>query len=133
MVARPPRRRRPTATTVEVVVGDGARLTLVSLHDWDDDAVHVARAALPARSRRARDGHVVATLGGDLVRVYTVATYDGPGGDAELLGVFFADAGQHLEHRLFVDHDAPHCRSNVAYKGALQGDGRPHASGSATC
>jgi Fe-S cluster assembly protein SufD len=49
-------------------------------------------------------------------------TYDGPGGSAELLGLYFADAGQHLEHRLFVDHDAPHTSSNVTYKGALQGD-----------
>jgi Fe-S cluster assembly protein SufD len=39
-----------------------------------------------------------------------------------MLGVYFADAGQHLEHRLFVDHAVPHCRSNVVYKGALQGE-----------
>ena len=48
--------------------------------------------------------------------------YAGPGGDAELLGLYFADAGQHLEHRLFVDHAQPNCRSRVDYKGALQGD-----------
>jgi Fe-S cluster assembly protein SufD len=40
-----------------------------------------------------------------------------------LLGLYFADAGQHLEHRLFVDHNAPHTRSNVDYRGALQGQG----------
>jgi Fe-S cluster assembly protein SufD len=47
--------------------------------------------------------------------------FAGPGADAELLGLYFADAGQHLEHRLYIDHSVPHCRSNVAYKGALQG------------
>ncbi len=84
--------------------------------------MHVGRQ----RFRVGRDARVTgfnATLGGDLVRIYTTATYDGPGGDAELLGVFFADEGQHLEHRLFVDHEAPSCRSDVAYKGALQGKG----------
>jgi len=40
-----------------------------------------------------------------------------------MLGLYFADAGQHLEHRLFVDHDQPGCRSRVTYKGAAQGDG----------
>jgi Fe-S cluster assembly protein SufD len=40
-----------------------------------------------------------------------------------MLGLYFADAGQHLEHRLFVDHELPRCRSNVVYKGALQGEG----------
>ncbi len=38
-----------------------------------------------------------------------------------MLGLYFADAGQHLEHRLFIDHSAPHCKSRVLYKGALQG------------
>ncbi len=51
------------------------------------------------------------------------ATYDGPGGAVELLGLYFADAGQHIEHRLFVDHNAPKTKSNVVYKGALQGQG----------
>ena len=45
-----------------------------------------------------------------------------PAATVELIGLYFADAGQHLEHRLFVDHSAPHCRSNVTYKGALQGE-----------
>jgi Fe-S cluster assembly protein SufD len=49
--------------------------------------------------------------------------YTGPGGDAQLAGLYIADAGQHLEHRLFVDHSAPNCKSNVLYKGALQGEG----------
>jgi Fe-S cluster assembly protein SufD len=49
-------------------------------------------------------------------------TYDGPGGSAELLGLYFADAGQHIEHRIFADHNAPRTRSNAIYKGALQGE-----------
>jgi Fe-S cluster assembly protein SufD len=48
--------------------------------------------------------------------------YAGPGGDVDLLGLYFADGGQHLEHRLFIDHAVPKCRSRVTYKGALQGD-----------
>ena len=49
--------------------------------------------------------------------------YDGPGGDAELNGLYFADAGQHIELRTFADHAKPNCKSNVTYKGALQGEG----------
>jgi len=64
---------------------------------------------------------VVITLGGSLVRLAPTVTYAGPGGSAHLFGLFFADAGQHLEHRLFVDHDQPNCTSRVTYKGALQG------------
>jgi Fe-S cluster assembly protein SufD len=73
----------------------------------------------------ARLQHTVVTLGGSVVRLAPSVRYGGPGGDAELLGVYFADSGQHLEHRLFVDHAQPNCRSRVEYKGALQG-GKAH-------
>jgi len=108
------------AENVELVVGDSASLTVVAVQDWADDAVHVAaHHALLGRDAVLR--HTAVSLGGELVRLSPTVRYAGPGGDAELLGVYFADAGQHLEQRLFVDHSAPHCRSNVMYKGALQG------------
>ncbi|MGH3934953.1 MAG: Fe-S cluster assembly protein SufD [Pseudonocardiaceae bacterium] len=115
------------AENVEVVVADGARLTLVSVQDWADDAVHVA-AQYTRLGRDAVLRAIAVSLGGDLVRQSPTVTFTQPGGDAELLGLYFADAGQHLEHRLLVDHAVPHCRSNVAYKGALQGSpGEPDA------
>jgi len=108
------------ADTVEVVVGDGAQLTVVSLQEWATDTVHLSSHRLRV-GRDASLRHVVVSLGGDLVRINPTVSYGGPGADAELLGLYFADAGQHLEHRLFVDHDQPNCRSRVTYKGALQG------------
>ena len=69
-----------------------------------------------------RPTSIVVTLGGDLVRINPIVRFAGPGGEAELLGLFFADDGQHLEHRLLVDHDQPRCKSRVTYKGALQGE-----------
>ncbi|EHR51492.1 FeS assembly protein SufD [Saccharomonospora marina XMU15] len=109
------------ADNVEFVIGDGAGLTVVSVQDWADDAVHVSEQHLRL-GRDARLKHIVVTLGGDLVRVSPTATFAAPGGDVEMLGLNFADAGQHQEHRLFVDHAVPHCKSNVLYKGALQGE-----------
>jgi Fe-S cluster assembly protein SufD len=108
------------ADNVELVVGDGASLSVVSVADWADDAVHVSHHYATV-GRDARLKHAAVTLGGSVVRLGTEVRYGGPGGEAELTGLYFADAGQHLEHRLFVDHDEPHCRSRVTYKGALQG------------
>ncbi len=110
------------AGAVEIVVGDGATLSVVTIQDWADDAVHASTQHAKV-GRDATLKHVAVSLGGDLVRMTTSVAYDGPGGEAELLGLYFADAGQHLEHRLFVDHNAPKTRSNVDYKGALQGSG----------
>ncbi|GAA1741614.1 Fe-S cluster assembly protein SufD [Isoptericola hypogeus] len=108
--------------TVEVVVDDGAHLTLVTVQDWADGAVH----ASSHRARIGRDAklkHVVVTFGGDVVRLTPDATFTGEGGDVEMVGLYFADADQHQEHRLFVDHAVPNCKSRVTYKGALQGAG----------
>lgn len=110
------------AGNVEIRVGDGAQATVISRQAWDRDAVHVGtHAAHIGRDARLMMAHI--TLGGDLVRLSPLVSYAAPGGEAELLGLYFADAGQHLEHRVFVDHDTPHCTSNVLYKGALQGEG----------
>ncbi|WP_086842383.1 Fe-S cluster assembly protein SufD [Amycolatopsis kentuckyensis] len=110
------------ADNVEFVVADGAKLTVVSIQDWADDAVHVSEQHLKL-GRDATLKHIVITLGGDLVRVSPTATFADKGGDVEMLGVYFADQGQHQEHRLFVDHAVPNCKSRVMYKGALQGEG----------
>ncbi|MER7535050.1 Fe-S cluster assembly protein SufD [Streptomyces sp. NPDC097704] len=108
------------AANVDYVLGDGAKLTVVSVQDWDEKAVHVAQHnALVGRDASFKS--VVVTFGGDVVRIHPRVRYAGPGGEAELFGLYFTDAGQHQEHRLLVTHDAPHCKSNVAYKGALQG------------
>ena len=110
------------ADNVEIVVGDGAQLTVVSIDDWADDAVHVGHRHVNV-GRDAQFKHIDISFGGDVVRNDTTAEYSGPGGSVEMLGLYFADAGQHIEHRLFVDHTAPKTKSHVVYKGALQGEG----------
>jgi Fe-S cluster assembly protein SufD len=107
---------------VETVVGDNARLTLVTLQDWDDDAVHVSTHFAEV-GRDAFLKHVVVSLGGDVVRVNPSTRLGAQGGDAEMYGVYFADAGQYIEQQVYVNHDAPNTRSRVNYKGALQGQG----------
>jgi Fe-S cluster assembly protein SufD len=127
---------------VSVLVGDGAQVTLVSVQDWAPGAVHGGQYDTVV-GRDATFKQVVVTLGGDLVRLVSNVQYAGPGGTADLYGVYFADETQHQEHRLWVDHAVPNCRSNVKYKGALQGEDahtvwigdvriRPEATGTET-
>ena len=105
---------------VSLVVGDGADVTFVSLQLWDDGAQHMGQHDAIV-GKDAKFKHIHVTLGGDIVRLNTNVRYSAPGGEAELLGLYFADAGQHLEHRTYIDHNSPKATSNVHYKGALQG------------
>jgi Fe-S cluster assembly protein SufD len=114
------------ADNLEVVLADASTLTLVVTEEWADDAVHVGAEHYSI----GRDATLRATavqLGGDLLRISSTIRYAGPGGDAELLGLAFTDAGQHFEQRLLVDHAVPNCRSNVFYKNALQSDSKEPA------
>jgi len=105
---------------IEFILEDEAKLTVVSIQDWNAGSIHNG-AQYAMLGRNSIFKHVMVTLGGAVVRM-TPSTYFGaPGGDAALYGLYFADAGQYLEHRIFVDHSAPNCKSRVTYKGALQG------------
>lgn len=106
---------------LQLIAANGADVTLVQVSDGDRDQVFAAQHDLHIGTDAAVR-HIAVTLGGDLVRLVTTARYAGHGGSLTALGVFFTDAGQHHEHRLFVDHNAPHCASDVQYKGALQGE-----------
>ncbi|WP_431709494.1 Fe-S cluster assembly protein SufD [Glutamicibacter uratoxydans] len=105
---------------IEFEVRSGAKLTVVSLQAWEDDAIH-ASSQQASVAKDAHFKHIAISFGGDLVRVNPSASFAGERGEVEFYGLYFADAGQHLEHRLFVDHNLPNCKSNVLYKGALQG------------
>jgi Fe-S cluster assembly protein SufD len=110
------------AQNVEMTVGDNSSMTVISLQNWEDDALHVATHQARV-GRDAKLKHIVVSLGGRAVRVNSTGSFAAPGGEIEMLGLYFSDQDQYLEHRLFVDHSAPNCTSNSTYKGALQGQG----------
>jgi Fe-S cluster assembly protein SufD len=107
---------------IEIVVEDEANLTVVSVQEWNADAVHLA-CHFSEVGRNAHLKHVLVSLGGKVIRINPSTHLGGEGGDVQLFGVYFADGGQHLEQQVFVDHDAPSTKSRVSYKGALQGEG----------
>lgn len=107
---------------VEIILEDGAMLNVVSIQDWDKGSTHVS-TQFAKLGRDSSLKHVVVSLGGDLVRVTPAVFLSSQGASVNMYGVYLANAGQYFEHRPYVDHIAPNCVSNVAYKGALQGKG----------
>lgn len=110
------------AQKIDLRIGDGAQVDFVMLQDWAPDTIHAAQVSMLI----GRDAHlrtVQASLGGGLTRIIERATYEGSGGQLEQFGLYFVDGGRHVEHRLFIDHNEPHTRSEVDYRGAIQGQG----------
>jgi hypothetical protein len=100
----------------------GASLRVVSLQDWDRDAVEVSQHNAQV-DKDATFKSIVITLGGDVVRLSPKVAYKGRGGNAELHGLYFTGDDQHHEHRSLIDHNISNTRSRVEYKGALSGKG----------
>lgn len=107
--------------TIELNAADASKLTFVSIQEWDDTSLHASNHRL-ALGKDTKLTHIVVTFGGDLVRICSDTDFRGTGGELTMLGLYFVDGGQHLEHRVFVDHSQPNCYSRVTYKGALQGE-----------
>ena len=62
------------ADNVEIIVGEGSQLTVASVQDWADDAVHhTHHHALVKRDGSLR--HLAVAFGGDLVRMNTSVRY----------------------------------------------------------
>ena len=107
---------------VEIVLGDESTLNFVTIQDWDKGSTHVS-TQFAKLGRNSNLRHTVVSLGGDLVRVTPAVELSSPGAEINMYGVYLAESGNYFEHRPYVDHIAENCKSNVAYKGALQGVG----------
>jgi Fe-S cluster assembly protein SufD len=106
---------------IEISLAPGAALELITLQEWDKSAVHLAQHHAIV-SKDAQFTSYVVSVGGSVVRISPTVEFTGTGSVADLYGVYFATGGQHLEHRIHVDHNVPNAKSRVNYKGALAGE-----------
>ena len=106
---------------IEIKLEAGANLTFITLQEWNESTIHLGRHHVII-GRDAQFNSITITIGGSLVRLLPTVEYSDQGGSAELLGLYFATDGQHLEHRVHVDHGIPNAKSRVNYKGVLAGN-----------
>jgi len=110
------------AEDLEISLAPGSNLKFVTLQEFESKSVYTARHHAVV-DKDATFKSVTVTVGGDVVRILPTVEFIAPGGSVDLLGVYFATAGQFFEHRMHVDHAIPHAKSNVNFKGALAGQG----------
>src|SRR5919107_1888228 len=104
---------------VELYVGQGANLRYVSLQNWGRNVLHFNTI----RSEAGKDATInslVVALGSELSRTNVDAGLAEAGSDSEMLGLYFADSNQVLDHHTLQDHLAPNAHSALLYKGALR-------------
>ncbi len=110
------------AENIEFDLANDSHLHVVFVQDWNPGAIQYAHH-LAHVGKGAVLTHISVSLGGDVVVVNPSVQLVGEGSEGHLLGAYFADATQHLEHRVYVHHQGPKTVSRVSYKGALHGSG----------
>ena len=110
------------AEGVEIILGKHAHVSTTFIQEWDFGSKHVGNQRIHV-GEGASLRHTMVTLGGDVVRIRMDQDFGGEQGDLNMLGMYFVDPGEHVEHRTMVVHNHPECKSRVVYKGALEGKG----------
>jgi len=103
----------------EIVLKDGAKLRYVSLQNWSREVVQQNKI----RARLGRDARLeslTVSLGGDAARAEVEVDLEGPGSESEMLGLYFADEGQHYNQYTLQHHATDHALSDLLFKGALR-------------
>src|ERR671932_30028 len=103
-----------------VVVEEGASVTYIdeyaSAQNWERNVLHFNTI----RSSTGKDATVnslVVSLGSQLSRTNVEAGLVAEGSDSEMLGMYFADSDQVLDHHTLQDHISPNAHSDLLYKG----------------
>jgi Fe-S cluster assembly protein SufD len=112
-----------TSSAVEVIARDGARVQYVAVQRLGRGAFYQA-AQRTLAGRDASLDTLNVSLGATTTRVDLNARLLGPGSDSNMLGLYFGDGDQHFDHNTSQDHVAPAARSDLLYKGALDGESR---------
>ena len=110
------------AEGVEILTGKDSHVSTTFIQEWNKGSKHVGNQRIHL-GEGASLRHSVVTLGGDVVRIRMDQDFGGDQGDLNMLGIYFVDPGEHIEHRTMVVHNHPECKSRVVYKGALDGKG----------
>ncbi|MFM7108948.1 MAG: Fe-S cluster assembly protein SufD [Planctomycetaceae bacterium] len=103
----------------EIVVGPGALLRMVNLQNWSAGVWHFARQKAVVHAA-GRLQWTLGALGSRLSQVAQDVALVGRGAEAQVNGVMFTEGHQQLVYNTLQHHEAPACRSDLLYKGALQ-------------
>jgi len=108
-----------TNSAVEVHVGNGAKVELISVQRLSRETWHFAHQ----HARLERDSEldwVCVGLGSKKGKVWIANDLAGAGATSRVTGIYFADGSQHLDYDTFQEHIAPHTNSDFLFRGVLR-------------
>jgi Fe-S cluster assembly protein SufD len=113
---------------VELHAASGAEVRYIQLQDWGRNVwnFHTQHAVI---QQDAAIKSLNVALGSQLSKAMISSTLAGPGSLAEMLGLYFADEDQHIDHQTRQFHKSPYASSDLLFKGTVKDEARAVYSG----
>jgi Fe-S cluster assembly protein SufD len=102
----------------EVKLGENAFLDHYKLQNLNNDSTLISSNYFSLDDSAKLESHFI-SLNGGLLRNNVRVTFDGPGGDVNIYGLYLMDRKQHIDNHVYIDHAHPHCTSSELFKGIL--------------
>ncbi len=111
------------SSLVEIVLEEGAHLTLVELQSLDEMTWNFGYSRVILGKDAILDWTVGST-GGKFTKDFSSLKLSGEGSRGKISGFYFADGKQLIDHETNQDHLAPNTTSDLLFKGALKDESR---------
>lgn len=102
----------------EVFVDEGATLDHYKLQNLNNNSTLVNSMYFHLEKEADLESHFI-SLNGGLLRNNIRVLFNGPGGNANIHGLYLMDRKQHIDNQVFIDHAHPNCTSRELFKGIL--------------
>jgi Fe-S cluster assembly protein SufD len=109
-----------TNAVSEAVLGDGAQLEHIKIQRESERAYHIGTTHLQHGAGSRGVSHSV-SLGAALCRNNLDVVLDGPGVEAQMLGLYMGRDRQEVDNHTSLLHAHPNCSTREIYKGILDG------------
>jgi Fe-S cluster assembly protein SufD len=116
------------SNVIEVHAKEAAQVRYIQLQDWGRNmwSFNTQKALC---DQDAQVNYLNVALGSKFSRSNIAGILNGAGSLAEMLGIYFADENQHIDHLTRQEHVSPYATSDLLIKGALKDRSRTVYSG----
>jgi Fe-S cluster assembly protein SufD len=108
---------------VEIILKEGAKLTLISLQSWAENCWNFGHAKA-ILDKDATIDWTIGSVGSSFSKDFSDLQLSGLGSNGKISGFYFANHNQHMDHETSQNHLAQNTTSDLLFKGALTDSSR---------
>lgn len=102
----------------EIHLGENSSMDHYKLQNLNNNSTLISSVYFQLETAANIESHYLSFNGG-LLRNNFDLVFNGPGGNANIYGLYLMDRKQHIDNHIFIDHKYPDCTSSELFKGIM--------------